>query len=984
MELKLESGLEHQMLAVDAISDAFKMVEIDQEVANSSNPIVNLDSSQFAPNIKTIQKKETQNVAEKFRSAQPVGNTLCLDIKMETGTGKTYVYTHTIFELHKLYGINKFIIAVPSIPIKAGTGAFLNETYARAHFKNTLGYDAEISVGVLEAEKKQKKGRRYFPSVVRNFVEGSRQNTNKIHVLLVNRSLLTNGKMLTRSDYDVTVADYARPFDALRTTRPFIIIDEPHTFSRDQKAYKVIMQELAPQCIIRFGATFPNTTVGKGKKKVTIRDYEHLLYDLNAQRSFSSGLIKGVMKEHFEPSTNSNEKVKLLEIKDKKTAIFQYISQTSKVSHTLGINDSLSILSSDLTGLTITSMTQDTVTLSNGMEKRKGEEFCVDIYSSSYQESMMRLAIQRHFETERENFSREKGRIKTLALFFIDDIASFRGDDQGNGAWLKEKFDSLLTSQLKDELTKDNSEEYEAYLKASLKDIAACRAGYFSQDNSDSDEAVKKEVDDILRNKTELLSIVGKDGEYNTRRFLFSKWTLKEGWDNPNVFTICKLRSSGSENSKLQEVGRGLRLPVDEFGNRVKDDSFYLNYIVDFTERDFADRLVMEINEDVQKGSLTHIALEDLRRVATLRQMDEMALFMELLNKKYVLDLDRKLNQEKVMDFLAEYPEFNNVTGKVKDRNKGARDMVKIRKARYNELKELWTQLNRKYIVFYQQGIDEQIAEALPKLLAEDVFVHQTIQSKRQKVTTAEGEAISVQQTGQAYVLAGKEMRYNEFLKRACRQTSIPMTVLHTAICKYAKSHTLEGYINESSLSAFCAKFSGWKVKNLQNLVKYRQANYSSQSTAFTNADGSLKDEVLQWTIGKNVLSAEPSPRYLYDKVVYDSPLERENIMTEVDRVIVYGKIPQKSICIPNITNDLYSPDFMYVVERKDGKKELNVVIETKDVPNDEAKRTVEDAKIKNAQLFFEQLKLDGYEVKFCRQLQNKKMANIISELLEE
>ena len=984
MELKLESGLDHQMLAVDAISEVFKMVEIDQEVANSSNPIVNLDSRQLGANMRAVQRNERQNVALKFRTDQPVGNALCLDIKMETGTGKTYVYTRTIFELHKLYGINKFIIAVPSIPIKAGTGAFLNETYARAHFKNTLGYDAEISLGVLEAEKKQKKGRKYFPSVVRNFVEGSRQNTNKIYVLLVNRSLLTNGKMLTRNDYDVTVADYARPFDALRATHPFVIIDEPHTFSRDQKAYKVIMQELAPQCIIRFGATFPMTTIGKGKKKMVVRDYEHLLYDLNAQRSFASNLIKGVMKEHFEPANNSNEKVKLLSIEDKKTATFQYISQTKKESKSLGVGDSLSILSNDLAGLTITGLTNDTVTLSNGMDKRKGEEFCVDIYSSSYQESMMRLAIQRHFETERENFHREKGRIKTLALFFIDDIVSFRGDDQGNGAWLREKFDHLLTSQLETELKKDNSEEYKAYLRESLKDIAACRAGYFSQDNSDSDEAVKKEMDDILRNKTELLSIVGTDGEYNTRRFLFSKWTLKEGWDNPNVFTICKLRSSGSENSKLQEVGRGLRLPVDEFGNRVKDDSFYLNYIVDFTERDFADRLVMEINEDVQTESLTHIALEDMQRVAALRKTTDLALLMELVQKQYVLDLDRKLNPEKVMDFFAEYPEFNNVTGKVKDRNKGSRDMVKIRKAKYDELKELWTQLNRKYIVFYQQGIDEQIAKALPKLLAKDVFVHQTIQSKRQKVTAAEGKAVSVQQAGQAYVLAGKEMRYNEFLKRACRQTSIPMTMLHTAICEYAKTHTIEGYINESSLSAFIAKFSGWKVKNLQNLVKYRQAKYSSQSTAFTNADGSLKDEVLQWTIGKNVLSAEPSPNYLYDKVVYDSPLERENIMTEVDRVIVYGKIPQKSICIPNITNDLYSPDFMYVVERKDGKKELNVVIETKDVPNDEAKRTVEDAKIKNAELFFKQLKLGGYEVKFCRQLQTQKMANIISGLLEE
>lgn len=983
MELKLESGLSHQEYAVEAVTDVFRQVGIDSDVAHYSNPVIDLSSNRFIGNIYNIQQRERQNVAVKYRKEQPVGNVLCLDIKMETGTGKTYVYTHTIFDLHKHYGINKFIIAVPGIAIKAGTSTFMKETYVKAHFRNTRGYDADINVGVLEAVRKQKKGRKFFPAAVRDFVEGSRQNRNKIYVLIVNSALLTTGKMLTRSDYDVTIEGCDRPFDALRLTRPFVIIDEPHTFSRDQKAYKTIISELAPQCIIRFGATFPMTTIGKGKKKTTVRDYEHLLYDLNAQRSFSSGLIKGVMKEHFEPASSLDEKVKILSIDDKK-ATFQHITQSSRTSHILSVGDSLSIISPELTGLTITGITKDLVILSNGTEKRKNDEFDVDIYTSSYQESMLRLAIQRHFETERENFHREKGRIKTLALFFIDDILSFRGDNEGKNAWLRDLFDRLLEAQLKTELQKDNTPEYAAYLQASINDIAACRAAYFSQDNNESDEAVKKEVDDILHNKTELLSFVKGKGQPNTRRFLFSKWTLKEGWDNPNVFTIAKLRSSGSENSKLQEVGRGLRLPVDEYGNRVKDESFYLNYIVDFTERDFADRLVMEINEDIQTGSLTHISLEDMRRVAALRNMDEMALLMELYQKKYVLDLDRKLDQTKVMDLFAEYPEFNNVTGKVKDRNKGSKDMVKIRKARYEELKELWTKLNHKYIISYQNGIDRQIEEALPGILADDVFVHQTIQSSRKKVTTGDGQAVTIQQTGQQYVLAGKEIRYNEFLKRVCRQTSIPVTMLHSAICEYAKTHTLNGYVNESSLSAFIAKFNGWKIKNLQNLVKYRQANYSSKSTAFTNADGSLKEEVSQWTIGKNVLSAEPSKRYLYEKVVYDSPLEKENIMNEVDSVVVYGKIPQKSICIPNITNDLYSPDFMYVVQRADGKKELNIVIETKDVPNDEAKRTVEDAKINNAERFFQQLKLDGYDVRFRRQLQSDKMANIISELLEE
>lgn len=983
MELKLETGLLHQACAVEAIRDVFEKIGIDQDVAHHSNPIVNTHADKIRFNILNIQKREQLNVARKYQVLQPIGSPLCLDIKMETGTGKTYVYTHTIFELHKLYGINKFIIAVPSIAIKEGTSTFMKETYVRTHFKNTLGYDVEISVNVLEAVKKQKKGRRFFPSAVRNFVEGSRLNANKIYVLIVNSALLTSGKMLTRNDYDVTVDDYDRPFDALRSTHPFVIIDEPHTFSRDQKAYKAIVNELAPQCIIRFGATFPMTTIGKGKKKTTVRDYEHLLYDLNAQHSFSSGLIKGVMKEHFEPTSTANEKVKILSI-DGKKATFQHITKTTKESHTLGIGDSLSILSPELTSLTIAGITKELVLLSNGTEKHKGDEFDVDIYTSSYQESMLRLALQRHFETERSNFNREQGRIKTLALFFIDDIRSFRGDDEGNNAWLREMFDRLLERQLRNELQKDNSPEYAAYLQASLEDIAACRAGYFAQDNSDSDEAVKKEVDDILHNKAALLSLADAKKKPNTRRFLFSKWTLKEGWDNPNVFTIAKLRSSGSENSKLQEVGRGLRLPVDEYGNRVKDEAFYLNYIVDFTERDFADRLVMEINQDMQTGDLTHIALEDMRRVAAMREVSEKELFDELYDKKFILDLDRKLDQTRVLDLFAEYPEFNNVVGKVRDRNKGTRDVVRIRKARYEELKELWEQLNRKYIIYYDKHVDEQVEAALPGILEEDVFVHQTIKSTRQKVTSADHIAVAMQAAGQQYVLDGKKLRYNDFLIRACRQTSIPITVLHKAICEYGKAHPVKDFINESSLSAFIAKFEGWKIKNLQNLVKYRQADYSSKSTAFTNADGSLRDEVAQWTIGKNVLSAEPAKEYLYDTIVYDSPLEKENILNRVENVIVYGKIPQKSVRIPNITSDLYSPDFMYVVQRANGKKELNIVVETKDVPYDAAKRTIEDAKINNAERFFQQLKLDGYDVKFCRQLQSKQMANIIGELMKK
>ena len=183
----------------------------------------------------------------------------------------------------------------------------------------------------------------------------------------------------------------------------------------------------------------------------------------------------------------------------------------------------------------------------------------------------------------------------------------------------------------------------------------ATHAGYFSQDNSSSDEAIAQEVQEILYEKKKLLAIKDEQGKFITRRFLFSKWTLKEGWDNPNVFTIAKLRSSGSENSKIQEVGRGLRLPVDEYGNRISNEEFKLNYVIDFTEADFADELVKEINGDLPQGFT--ITDEKLAEVAAKRNMDVDDLFVELLSKKYI-DRNKNIKAESIDSFFEEYSEF--------------------------------------------------------------------------------------------------------------------------------------------------------------------------------------------------------------------------------------------------------------------------------------------------------------------------------------
>ena len=255
MELILERGLYHQQKAVDAIVDVFKGATIVKPIIAYQNPLFDYRETQIIENVRKLQK----NIREDCRNnANPDnGNYLNIDIKMETGTGKTYVYTNTIFDLHKMYGFNKFIIVVPSLAIKAGTKQFIGDEYVRRHFSDACGYNCEIELEVLESPKTKRKGFLSMPSAVRDFVIGSCQDTNRIYVLLVNMQLLTNGNMLTRTDYDYLVEGFYRPFDALRATKPIVIIDEPHRFGRDQKAYKVIASELCPQLVIRFGATFP-------------------------------------------------------------------------------------------------------------------------------------------------------------------------------------------------------------------------------------------------------------------------------------------------------------------------------------------------------------------------------------------------------------------------------------------------------------------------------------------------------------------------------------------------------------------------------------------------------------------------------------------------------------------------------------------------------------------------------------------------------
>lgn len=1001
MELKLENNLTHQTIPVEGVAMVVEDSILEPPKASHQNPLLKWQLSTEALALARRQahvedKAFKQRISPYMLSEKikALPHHRILDIKMETGTGKTYVYTRTMFELHKRCGFNKFIIAVPTLPIKAGTASFLTEPEVKRHFETVCNYDTEIELCLLEPQKTQKKGRLNMPSAVGRFFYGSHHAKHKIYVLLLNMQLITNGKLLTRDDYDQMLGEFHRPVDAIADTKPVLIIDEPHRVERGGKSYAALIENFKPQLVLRYGATFPELMVGKGKNKHAVKDYQELIYDLNAAESFNQGLIKGVAKEHLElPGVKkADKKVKVLSCVKGDCANLKLTSSDGAAhTFTIHIGDSLGVIDPDLDGVVVEAITKNSISLSNGQEKQTGEEFFPDQYGTSYQEGMIELALMRHFETERENFSREGLPVKTLALFFIDSIESFRGPEGKNNGWLRRKFLDILAGRLRKELAGQNTPEYAAYLQATLDNLDASCAGYFSQDNNDSDENIANEVKTILHGKKELLSFTHADGKPNVLRFLFSKWTLKEGWDNPNVFTICKLRSSGSETSKLQEVGRGLRLPVDSVGNRIGNSAFMLNYIVDFTEKDFANKLVAEINGELEAAQRSPLSItkEDIIKVAKLRQIDVKQFFIELMTKDYV-NFDWSVMPEKFDDMLMEYPEFKDMVGGVNvsriiNRNSSRSDKIHVRKARFEELRELWAQLNRKYVLYFDKKIDGKIAEALPSLIKDKhVFSLQTVGSSRRILDIQEGRAIALEGSHIELTLQNRHYVYNEFLKRASRYTNIPVHLLHKAICHVdhdGEKITGEMF-NDSSLTRLVNAVDDWKCEQLVGNVRYKQADYQAKETKLTHADGTVKDEVVQTYIGNKSAPGIPPLNYLYDAYAHDSGLELQNMKTEIDEVIVYGKIPSHSICIPTVASSNYSPDFMYVVKKNDGTKELNVVIETKAYDKESHISPDEETKISCAEAFFKAMAASGYTVHFRKQINSTGVKNIINELI--
>ncbi len=925
------------------------LVQPTEADKNYINPAFDFTTERTYPeNIRAIQ--EDNGVNEKIKR-----NSNIIDIMMETGTGKTYTYTKTIFELNKNYGIFKFIVVVPTLSIKAGTIDFLKSDSSREHFKEQYG--KTLHLHIVESQKNSKSKKSFIPPAVTSFVNAGTFEKNSIQVMIINAGMINSETM--QKSFDKGLFDkYTVPFDAIGATKPFMIIDEPHKFGQGNKTWENI-QKMKPQFILRYGATF--------------QGYENLIYTLTAVDSFNRNLVKGVIGHITEFNAGENAIVKFID-SDGTEASFELIENEKRKTVTITKKESLKKIHPEMSDLGIENLNKSTVVLTNGLEMKKGDKINPYSYAEKLQETMIQKAIKHHFEIEKQLLTREV-KIKPLTLFFIDNIDEYRNKE----GYIRKTVEQYIKAEIEELLKTEKDAFYKAYLEKTLIDLSATHAGYFSKDNTEKDEAIEKEINEILHDKQAMLDLE------NPRRFIFSKWTLREGWDNPNVFQICKLRSSGSEISKLQEVGRGLRLPVNEYGNRVKDEQFYLNYFVDFTESDFVDKLVNEINQ--KSGAISIEQVPDklseqmIKKICELYETTEDEL-LEILDTNNVIT---RTNSFKTggFDFIKQnYPRiFEGVNSNKVRKATDPKKKVVVRTEKYQELKDLWEKLNEKVILEYKfdneanfKTLFTEFLKAQKDNLTSDGINERIskVEIKDNKAVASEPESVYNRKTATISI-----MKYSDFLKELSKMLNINIATLHQSIIDAETD--INKYLNQTTLRIIKQNFDFFLMTQAfdKYSIEYKKVSNSIHPTKLTDEKGNVLKEISASDVGVLFSDEDVADPYFFEELYYDSDLEKSNIKTEIKEVIVFTKIPKNSIKIPVAGGKSYSPDFAYVLKFKDGEQKLNFIVETKDVNSKDGLRDEEKFKIKHAEKFF-----DGkVKIEFKTQFSNNKIVDLIKEL---
>ncbi|WP_121292408.1 type III restriction-modification system endonuclease [Helicobacter pylori] len=967
MKIKFKR-LDYQEKCLNQILGVFKGVyfeESKEDIQRISNPVFEIGA------IKDLLLENIENLRSKQKithGSVGIDKSLNCDILMETGTGKTFCFLECVYALHQNYHLSKFIVLVPSNAIKLGVLKSVEIT--REFFKS------EYSTHLESYED------------IRSFILAS---NHKCCVLVMTFSAFNKeGNVINKSCLENTnLFNGAKSYmQALVSISPVVIMDEPHRLLGDKT--KKYLEQLNALITLRFGATFKD-------------DYKNLIYALDSKKAFDCALVKSISVASVGESNEYFLELKgVVKTQNDYEAAINYTNLENKTqSVKVKKHDNLGVLTqiSALEDYIVENITKTEARFLNGFNLLLDQKEPFSHLLESEQEVMLKEAIKSHFEREEGLF--KKG-IKALCMVFISGVNSYLSENE-KPAKLALLFEKLYQQKLEEVLKKDDLDEnYRAYLERTKDAIQKVHGGYFAKSKKESDEA--QVIALILKEKEKLLSF---DSDL---RFIFSQWALQEGWDNPNVMTICKLAPSSSNITKLQQIGRGLRLAVNDKGERITKEHADFDFvnelvvIVPQVEEDFVGAIQQEISEhslikqvfsgeELEKSGIVKkgyygVLLETLEGLGfgektgdenfklTLNQNE----FLEKEPELEKLKDEKYLDLEKLKDFLKDRLIGNS---RVRNKNERKSEKIKINKENFKKFETLWESLNHQARIAYAIDSESLIDEIVKKI--DSSF---NVKSKIVSVTTHK-KVETMGNDAKTEVFEQKSAcvwSLHEFISALSNKVKLSFKSVAKVLGNIDENKfDLIKKNEQESLRRLEELFLEIIYQNIKDKISYQMRETTikdRKNDAFYDEKGEIR-EFLDGSLGVDkyeIKNSSAQEKCLYENFMQvDSEIEKDTIEESNDtKIIVFGKLPR--VKIPIGLNQTYSPDFGYVVENND--KKVLLVVETKGVENESELREEEKRKISTAKKFFEALKKQGVNIEYKTKIKKDQLSALINEVL--
>ncbi|GAA9365581.1 type III restriction-modification system endonuclease [Helicobacter pylori] len=967
MKIKFKR-LDYQEKCLNQILGVFKGIylrEPENDAQRISNPVFEIGE------IKDLLLENIQNLQSEQKITQKsvgIDKSLNCDILMETGTGKTFCFLECVYALHQNYHLSKFIVLVPSNAIKLGVlkSVEITREFFKSEYSTHLESYEEIRSFILASNHK------CCVLVMTFSAFNSEKNT-------INKSCLENTNLFNGAK------SYMQ---ALASIRPVVIMDEPHRFLGDKT--KKYLEQLNALITLRFGATFKD-------------DYKNLIYALDSKKAFDCALVKSISVASVGESNDYFLELKgVVKTQNDYEAMINYTNLENKTqSVKVKKHDNLGVVTqiSALEDYIVENITKTEARFLNGFNLLLDQKEPFSHLLEGEQEVMLKEAIKSHFEREEGLF--KKG-IKALCMVFISGVNSYLSENE-KPAKLALLFEKLYQQKLEEVLKKDDLDEnYRAYLERTKDNIQKVHGGYFAKSKKESDEA--QVIALILKEKEKLLSFE------SDLRFIFSQWALQEGWDNPNVMTICKLAPSHSNITKLQQIGRGLRLAVNDKGERITKEHADFDFvnelvvIVPQVEGDFVGAIQQEISEHslikqvfsgeeleksgiVKKGRYGFL-LETLEGLGFGEKTDDENFKLtlnqnEFLEKESELERlkdEKYLNLEKLKDFLKDRLIGNS---RVRNKNERKSEKIKINKENFKKFETLWEGLNHQARIAY--AID---SESLIDEIATKINASFNVKSKIVSVTTHK-KVETMGNDAKTEIFEQKSAcvwSLHEFISALSNKVKLSFKSVAKVLESIDENKfELIKKNEQESLRRLEELFLEIIYQNIRDKISYQMRETTiknRKNDAFYDEKGEIR-EFLDGSLGVDkyeIKNSSAQEKCLYENFMQvDSEIEKDTIEESNDtKIIVFGKLPR--VKIPIGLNQTYSPDFGYVVENND--KKVLLVVETKGVENESELREEEKRKISTAKKFFEALKKQGMNIEYKTKIKKDQLSALINEVL--